>query len=390
MPRPRTPIGSHGTVHTLEVQPGVWRARTLYRGPDGKRRQVERIRPGRSSAAAVRAVKEAVVAASAGGGDSITPSTRMSVLAEVYLQSKREAGRAARTLDAYESVVRSIVVPRLGDLTVAEATPSRLQKFITAIGAENGPGAAKTSRSVLSGMFALAVRDDALRASPVAVLESAKKMTSRASVALPLDQVSRFRETISRDVELQRLDLADLLLFMLYTGARIGEALAMRWAHVDLRERRITIAATVSRARGQGLLLQEHGKTHASTRTITIAVDLVQMLERRDASGEFVFPSMLGKLRDPSNTEADWRANRDRLGYAGMTPHALRKTVATALDLAGLSARAIAEYLGHKRPSMTQDVYMSRNTGSAQAAGELNRMFGVSSESPALEAATSP
>ncbi|MGH3549339.1 MAG: tyrosine-type recombinase/integrase, partial [Pseudonocardiaceae bacterium] len=42
--------------------------------------------------------------------------------------------------------------------------------------------------------------------------------------------------------------------------------------------------------------------------------------------------------------------------------HAFRHLVATQLDRAGLSAREIADYLGHERVSMTQDVYMSRGT----------------------------
>lgn len=112
--------------------------------------------------------------------------------------------------------------------------------------------------------------------------------------------------------------------------------------------------------------------------------DVLELLRRRQAadlpSDELVFPSMLGKLRDTSNTESDWRANRDRLGFPGLSSHAFRKTVATALDVSGLSARAIAEYLGHKRPSMTQDVYMSRRAGGDESAEKLTRMFGVSSE----------
>ena len=40
--------------------------------------------------------------------------------------------------------------------------------------------------------------------------------------------------------------------------------------------------------------------------------------------------------------------------------HNFRKTTATTLDEAGLSARMIADLLGHARPSMTQDVYKGR------------------------------
>jgi hypothetical protein len=77
----------------------------------------------------------------------------------------------------------------------------------------------------------------------------------------------------------------------------------------------------------------------------------MEVLRRRDPSLELVLPSMKGHLRDTGNTEADWRANRDRLGYPGLSSHAFGKACATALDVAGSS---------------------SRNTGSERAAAELD------------------
>lgn len=41
--------------------------------------------------------------------------------------------------------------------------------------------------------------------------------------------------------------------------------------------------------------------------------------------------------------------------------------------VAGLSARQIADQLGHAKPSLTQDVYMGRNVVSAEAARVLDR-----------------
>lgn len=38
------------------------------------------------------------------------------------------------------------------------------------------------------------------------------------------------------------------------------------------------------------------------------------------------------------------------------------------LDAAGLSAREIADQLGHSKPSLTQDVYMGRKAASTRAA----------------------
>lgn len=58
-----------------------------------------------------------------------------------------------------------------------------------------------------------------------------------------------------------------------------------------------------------------------------------------------------------------------------MTTHSFRKTVATALDHSGLSAREIADYLGHENPSLTQDVYMAKSTGGTKAAKALDVMI---------------
>ena len=50
-----------------------------------------------------------------------------------------------------------------------------------------------------------------------------------------------------------------------------------------------------------------------------------------------------------------------------------RKSVATRLDEAGLSARQNADHLRHNRPSPTQDVYMGRGLASPEAATALQR-----------------
>jgi len=64
----------------------------------------------------------------------------------------------------------------------------------------------------------------------------------------------------------------------------------------------------------------------------------------------------------------------DRAGFDWVTSHVFRKTVATRLDEAGLSARQIADHLGHNRPSLTQDVYMGRGLPSPAAAAALQRL----------------
>ncbi|GAA2692510.1 MULTISPECIES: hypothetical protein [Actinosynnema] len=59
-----------------------------------------------------------------------------------------------------------------------------------------------------------------------------------------------------------------------------------------------------------------------------------------------------------------------------MTSHVFRKTAATILDEAGLSARQVADQLGYARPSMAQDTYMGRKLVDRRAADALEDALG--------------
>lgn len=64
-------------------------------------------------------------------------------------------------------------------------------------------------------------------------------------------------------------------------------------------------------------------------------------------------------------------------GFEWVTFHTLRKTFATLLDGAGLTAREIADLLGHSNPSMTLNTYMGRGQESRRSAEVLDRAVRV-------------
>ena len=130
----------------------------------------------------------------------------------------------------------------------------------------------------------------------------------------------------------------------------------------------------------RGLIIQEFPKSVAGRRTIGLPTYVVDLLRRRQFEGhasgnlDVFFPRPSGRLRDPNNTSGDLRKVLDRAGFTWVTSHVFRKTVATRLDAAGLSARQIADHLGHKRPSLTEDVYMRRGLASPEAAAAPQRL----------------
>lgn len=397
MARPRTPLSSYGaiSVQAVEYDDGtegrrklrvvkdadrrrhpLWRARTRYRFEDGKLRQVEKF--GESPAKAENALKEALKTIQASTAAEVRRETRLRDLGERFLAVK--AGRAPRTVETYERAVRKIITPRIGDLAVTEATPDRLQRFLDTVSAEVGVGTAKTVRSVLSGMMGLATRADAVRTNPVRELAPLEQKAQGAT-PIPLGELAGILAKLRTDSRAQEVDLVELVEFVAGTGVRISEACALAWADVDLGAGTASIRANAVRATGRGVIRQEHTKTDAGTRRITLPAGLLGILgDRRVRGGPnthgLVFPTVLGNLRDPRNTARDWALARGRLGIADYTFHSFRKTVATALDQAGLTPRDIAEYLGHADPSLTMGTYMSKTVGGSRAADAIDQLLG--------------
>lgn len=172
----------------------------------------------------------------------------------------------------------------------------------------------------------------------------------------------------------RQADLLGVVRFLLGTGCRIGEALALTWPNVDLERHLINIDSTLVRVKGQGLLIKRP-KTTSSIRVLRVPLWLVEILrERRVRDPESqgaVFLDSVGGHRDPNNVERDHRRVRHGTPFEWVVPHTYRKTVATMLDRQGLSARTIADQLGHAPISMTQDVYMGRRAVDQAAAAGL-------------------
>lgn len=110
----------------------------------------------------------------------------------------------------------------------------------------------------------------------------------------------------------------------------------------------------------------------------TWAVDMLRSRRARIGEGiEPVFPDSLGGWRDPSNVRRIWREVRNRAEIDGLVSHMLRKTVASFLDDAAVSARRISDQLGHSKVSMTQDRYLGRKLTDRLTADVLEGVFDI-------------
>lgn len=383
MGRAPLPLGTWGLIRTYPVgqdekgKPLRVRAMADYRDFDGRVRRVEA--SGRTATLATQALRQKLQNRAAEGrhGD-LTGMTRFSAAADLWI-GKLDAmvgdgRRSPSTVDTYRRQLVNHVLPAMGEVRLAEATTPLVDKVIGKIKVDISPATAKSCRSVISGVLGLAARYGAIAQNPVRDVERIEATARKAPRALTPDERVDLLVRLQHDEQARQRDLPDFVFFMLSTGVRIGEALAVVWSEVDLEAASVRITSTIIRVKGEGLL-RKGTKSAAGERTLRLPASAVAALRRRFMSGarldQPVFPSLTGGFRDPANVRRELRDARGKDALSWITSHTFRKTAATILDEAALSARLVADQLGHARPSMTQDVYMGRRAVDSQTATAL-------------------
>jgi integrase len=276
----------------------------------------------------------------------------------------------------YRATLDRHVLPAIGELRLSELTTARIDAFLHRLLRENGHATAKVSRSVVSGVCGFAVRHDGMRSNPVRDVGDLERGDRAGARALTPKQCAEWLAILDADPYAVRKDLPDLARFLLGTGVRIGEAIGVTWDDVDLDRRLVHIRRTVVRVKGVGLVAKST-KSRAGLRVLRLPEWLATVLAQRRPEGggqSPVFPDAGGGFRDRNNVERDFRRVRQGTPFEWVVPHTYRKTVATFLDDGGLSARVVADQLGHARISMTQDVYMGRHLVHPSAASKLDTL----------------
>ncbi len=180
------------------------------------------------------------------------------------------------------------------------------------------------------------------------------------------------------------------------TGARRGELCALRWHHVDLSRRRLTIAANIVQAGGR--VIEKDTKTHQA-RTITLDDDTGAILAGHRMACEslarecgtdlgpdvYLFSHEVDFSRPwrPDYATLAFRRLRDELDLEGVKLHHLRHFSATQLLSLGIDIRTVSGRLGHANASTTLDFYAQfLEAADERAADALGAMFRQGSSSP--------
>jgi integrase len=320
----------------------------------------------------------------------LTPDSSFSALVDYWLEDIELEGRLAiTTRQLYERDMRGLVMPAFEGFTLREIGVARCDRFLKHL-AKESYSKAKHARIVLRLAFSLAVRHEILPRSPmdhVARLyrdRTPPNALSNAEVDAVRAAVKHWEQGLSKTGPRPDGQLSSIIEVMLGTSARIGEVLALRRSDVDVSSLPATmrIAGTIISAKGAPTVRQDHPKTARSRRVVALPSFSAQALRRRMAQqgrlrpDDLVFASRVGTPLTTNNVRRQLRHVLGLAGIEGVTPHAFRRTAATAInDRAGIELAA--ELLGHTDPKTTIQHYIRRSeTVNPATAALLDQAFG--------------
>lgn len=288
-----------------------------------------------------------------------------------WLWSYKRNSVKQKTFDQYETILRTHIIPDLGDIRLADLKTMHIQRIINKM---HDSGLSHRTIEVMKIVMHAALKQ-----------AQRNKLVSEnvcENVVLPRKQPKRIR-VLNEDEQTKLIAalkdnyIGRGLLFALYTGMRRGEVLALKWGDYDKNEKTISITKALSRVRtynkdgNKTMLTVTTPKTDTSIRTVPLidkAVELLAEHKRKQerymelvgdyyTDNDLIFSSSRGDYLDPGNFNRKLNKTVKKIGIAQISPHALRHSFATRGLEAEVSLKAMQELLGHSSITVTGDIY---------------------------------
>jgi integrase len=158
--------------------------------------------------------------------------------------------------------------------------------------------------------------------------------------------------------------------FAVYTGARRGEVLGLRWSDVEFEYNTVNIRRSLTRTHSRGLFFKEpkNGKARTITMPCTLAGILKQHRETQDRErkligtgykdDDLVFARPDGSLVNPRSFGNRVIELAVRAKVTPITAHCLRDTHASLLAKKGVPLEVVSKRLGHADIRITAERYL--------------------------------
>lgn len=289
-----------------------------------------------------------------------------------WVELYKKPGLKPKSYDRMLNTHTMISKSSIGSEQMYQIDTDSLQAYISSLTGDFSYSTIKKVYDLFNACFKHALMKEDIKANPCVGVtlprepEDINEVTafSMEQQKIVIDEITRTYST-GRDVYRYGYGY----IFIMNTGLRLGEALALTWKDIDFEKRLLTVNKNLVKVRNSNstdknyILKIQSPKTKASRRKIPLndkAIFALMHLKKlpRTSNSNIIFCNVTGKYIDPSNVSELFSSVCKRMGLAGFTVHSLRHTFATNLFRKNVDVKYISELLGHADIKTTYNTYI--------------------------------
>lgn len=329
----------------------------------------------KTQAEAKRKLKELIKEIYTPTQEIITNNSLVQEYCNNWLQNIQSNILKPSSYDRKEMTLENQVYPLIGNICMSQITFDDIQSMVNELKKQNlSYSTIKKAYEAINGCFKYALIKGDVSKNPcigVTLPKNLKhqdgdiKFYTEGQIKLLLEQ-STIKYSNGRD----KYRLGYGIQFLLYTGLRIGEALALTWEDVDFQNKTITINKNLKQVKNrddneQGnykIIIQNTTKTSSGSRIVPLNNKSIEALNHfKEITGKYkyVFSTETGNNVSGRTYDTMFRKIQENCKFKEIYGvHALRHTFASLLFKKGVDVKTVSEILGHKDVSVTYNTYI--------------------------------
>ena len=292
-----------------------------------------------------------------------------------WLQNIQSNVLKPSSYDRKETTLENQVYPLIGNIYMSQVSFDDIQLMVNELKKQNlSYSTIKKAYEAINGCFKYAlIKGDVNRNPCVGITlpknlkrqDSDIKFFTEEQIKLMLEQVvfkysnGNFKYRLGYGVQ-----------FLLYTGLRIGEALALTWEDVDFQNKSVRVNKNLKQIKNRDsdsqdnykIIIQDSTKTNSGSRIVPLNNKSIEALSHiKEITGQckYIFSTETGRNVSARTIDRMFRKIQENCGFKEIYGvHALRHTFASLLFKKGVDVKTVSEILGHKDVSITYNTYI--------------------------------
>ena len=284
------------------------------------------------------------------------------------------------TYTSYEDVINyRIINSSLGNKAIRSITPAMINNFYLQMAKKYARSTIEKTSRVINPTIKLGIKNNLISNFDFSEIKIPKEnsvaVKKKEIQFLSLEEVEKIYKEANRKTSTGSYvygNAAKILIFIMYSGLRIGEAVGLKWNSVNRKDEEIIVKQSRARIiqeennnKSKYTYIQKAAKTESSYRIVPLPdraleiIDYFNNLYPNHKQSDNVF---LNNNNIPYDFSGIRRCLKRILRNAGLekniTPHSLRHGYGSILLSKGVDIKIVSKLLGHKDITTTYNIYI--------------------------------